>query len=110
MSASKDMLVKMFEQQQTFQLRLANDIHSQAFVSTHTLAAIVELSEFLQETPWKPWKKHQELNKKKAIEELVDVWHFVINLSLAMGLTPAGLFEMFQQKHAENNSRQDRGY
>lgn len=47
------------------------------------LATHVELTEFLQEVPWKPWSRDRTmtaLDKIKAAEELTDVLVFILVL------------------------------
>lgn len=102
-------LEEMFMKQIEFQKSLGNKF-DQNFISTQTLAAMVELGEFIQETPWKTWKQNQKLNREKAIEELVDVWHFIINLSLAFDLSAEELYMAFMSKNKKNFKRQEDGY
>lgn len=56
------------------------------YIRDLTLAAHVELTEFLQELPWKPWikKKHQQFSTNDAAGELVDVFIFILNLWTAL--------------------------
>jgi hypothetical protein len=72
---------------------------------------------------WKPWKKsyHEkapemsfnslsESDKKELQMELIDIQHFLFNMMLASGLTPADLMNMYFAKNKENRERQKRGY
>lgn len=73
---------------------------------------------------WKPWKsKHKEANEKSLKDltseellelkfECVDLWHFLINITLAIGMTPQELFNMYHSKNLENKRRQEqpKGY
>ena len=72
---------------------------------------------------WKPWKKsyHEkapemsfnslsESDKKELQMELIDIQHFLFNMMLASGLTPADLMIMYFAKNKENRERQKRGY
>jgi phosphoribosyl-ATP pyrophosphohydrolase len=72
---------------------------------------------------WKPWKKsyHEkaplmtfnsltEDDKKELQMELIDIQHFLFNMMLASGLTPADLMNMYFAKNKENRERQKRGY
>lgn len=49
-----------------------------------TLAMIDEIGEFNHEikSTWCWWKKsQQEMDREKALEELVDIWHFALSLT-----------------------------
>lgn len=103
-------MAKMFDLQRKFQKKLGNDVQSQVFRTEHSLALIVETSEFLQETPWKSWKQSGALHEARAKEELIDMWHFMINLSLSMGMSASDVYQAFLSKHKVNINRQARGY
>jgi len=89
---------------------LPGRIDNQDFINYNCQALFVELAEALQETPWKVWKKGQVMDLGKFQEELVDCWHFLINLSLAAGFTPETLFKAFIAKNEINFRRQKEGY
>jgi len=106
-----DKLEELFMLQTRMQERLGTKPHhNQEFINVMTLAAIDELMEAIRETPWKPWKKQQTLNSEKFQKEIVDLWHFVINLSLAAGFNAESLHLGFLEKNKENNKRQDENY
>ena len=85
------------------------------YVRTQTLAAFVELGEFLQGLTWKPWAKekrsvHQRPgDRENAIEEMVDVLHFVANCLYAMRVTDEELNEAYNNKMRVNRARMARG-
>ena len=106
----KSDLEVMFQKQEQLQAKLKNNVRSQEFISSMTLACIDELMEALRETPWKPWKKRQAFNEEKFKEELIDAWHFIINLSLASGMTSNELYQRFMEKNKTNFKRQNEGY
>jgi len=103
---------EMFNKQITFQTRLGYSslVENQSFINIQSLALIDEIMEALRETPWKPWKKQQLFNKEKYKEELIDCWHFLINLSLASGMNAEEVKERFMKKNKENNERQKNNY
>jgi len=109
-----DKLDKLFLMQNGLQRRLGNfpltDENKQKFINIQSMALIDEVMEALHETPWKPWKKNQEFNCENFKEELIDAWHFLINLTLASGMNSEELFERFINKNKENHKRQDNGY
>jgi len=89
---------------------LVDDVQRQKFINMHSLALVDEVFEALRETPFKDWKKNQSYNEDKFKEELVDAWHFLINLSLASGMSGEELFSRFVNKNKVNIERQDKGY
>lgn len=107
-----DQLIEMFFSQQEFQLELyPKGVHKDIqYIKDMTLACEQELHEMLRETPWKPWKKQQDWQVEKAQEELIDAMHFIINLSLALGMGPSKFHDKFMEKSKENRNRKQRGY
>lgn len=103
------MIQIMFKKQLSLQKKMKVKFN-QEYINTMTLAAIDELMESLRETPWKPWKKNQTFNKEKYKEELIDVWHFLINLSIASGMNYKEVCERFLNKNKVNFNRQNEGY
>lgn len=105
----------MFEKQLNFQVKARNypfkDIKDkQQFINIMTLAAIDELLEALHNTQWKPWKNNQVFDNDEFKKELIDVWHFLINLSIAAGLDADYLYKEFLDKNNINFKRQKDGY
>jgi hypothetical protein len=85
------------------------------YVKDMVLAATVELGEALDETQWKPWALgSNRINVDAYVGELVDVWHFLMNLLLAAGYDPAGaadkLYEGYLVKRGVNEKRAAEGY
>jgi dimeric dUTPase (all-alpha-NTP-PPase superfamily) len=107
-----DHLRKMFAKQHEFQLKLGNEeyLYNVPFIKDMILASTCELMEALQETPWKSWKTKSQFNIQKLEEEVIDVWHFVINLSMACGLTDEDIYTRFMAKNKINIDRQKKGY
>lgn len=77
----------------------------------NVLAAIDELTEFLNETQWKPWAEGQgEINDRDAaMEELVDTLHFVGNLLCMLSVTDEELDVIYAKKMLVNAQRQESG-
>jgi len=117
-----DKLKELFDKQEILQTRLKNipfknNKHKQEFININILACLDELSESLRETCWKNpsyiscgWKTTQEFNEENFKEELIDLWHFIINLSIASGMKYNELFERFCKKNKVNHERQDKKY
>jgi dimeric dUTPase (all-alpha-NTP-PPase superfamily) len=105
----KDMLEKMFEKQKELQEKL-NATYDQPYINTMTLATIDELMELLRETPWKPWKINQSFNHENYKKEMADIWHFIINLCLADGISAEDIYEEYMNKNKINFKRNEDKY
>lgn len=90
------------------------DEHRMAFIREQSLALIKELGEALDETGWKPWASSRHLNVEPYVGEVVDVFHFMLNLLLVTGVSPAIMAEKFSEKffakQVLNAQRQHDGY
>jgi hypothetical protein len=53
------------------------------FIRWNVLALTDELHEALNEVGWKPWATNREIDHEAFMKELVDAWHFFMNLMLA---------------------------
>lgn len=84
------------------------------YIKNMKLALEAELQEALDETGWKPWATRREINREAYLAELVDVWHFLMNMFLVLGDTPEELadeiFTVYCRKNKINERRQREGY
>lgn len=83
------------------------------YVRWNTLAAHVELDEFLQTTDWKPWKQPQvrtRVDRNASVNELVDALHFIANLLVALKVDDDELERRYAEKVLVNERRQREGY
>ena len=117
-------LEDMLELQRTFQERLGTDFSTMtvrdrvAFIKEHSIHLDQEINEALYELPYfKPWKDYtgvtpaeEEAALRKAQMELIDAWHFFMNMALGMGLTADTFYGLYLAKNKENHRRQDEGY
>lgn len=110
-------LEDIFELQIAFQKFLGNNFHASInskenieLIKNQTLAIIDEVMESLREIPWKPWKNDNLINLKKYRIELIDIFHFLINLFLLAGMTPQMVWDYFKEKNDINIRRQKDGY
>jgi hypothetical protein len=78
----------------------------------NVLAMHAELTELLDSFNWKPWKTWNgaNVNRGNILTEVVDLGHFLINVCLTWGITPAEYFAAYAGKHQENRRRQAEGY
>ena len=79
-------------------------------ISALCTAMIHEAVELQRTTNWKWWKKPAEFNQAEAKEELADIWRFLIQASLELGLTPDDILKEYQRKNEINKQRQKDGY
>ncbi len=79
-------------------------------VASLCTAMIHEAVELQRTTNWKWWKKPTEFNQAEAREEMIDIWHFLIQASLELGLTPDDILKEYQRKNEINRQRQKDGY
>ena len=79
-------------------------------VSALSTAIIHEAVELQRLTSWKWWKKPVAFDSAVAREELIDIWHFVVQASIELGMTPADILEEYKKKNRVNRDRQTSGY
>lgn len=79
-------------------------------VRWNMLALQDELHEALAEVGWKPWATSRHINREAYIAELVDAWHFFMNLLLLVDATEVELRRGYFDKRHRNNKRQAEGY
>jgi dimeric dUTPase (all-alpha-NTP-PPase superfamily) len=82
------------------------------YIRTMVLATEDELHEALRETDWKPWSKHpiKMINRENYKAELVDAWHFFMNLLLVANISADEFFNEYLRKNDINHDREDNGY
>ncbi len=85
------------------------------YIRINVLAATDELHEALGEVDWKPWAHgKREVRKDAFIGELIDVWHFLMNLVLAAGYDAEEASVLFYDRYVGkceiNERRQLDGY
>lgn len=86
------------------------------FVTWNFAACIKELSEATDEVGWKPWATSRHINQPQFNKEMVDAFHFFMNMLLVGNpdLTPSEIVGEFTKlyiaKNAVNAQRQEQGY
>lgn len=84
-----------------------------AYIKTQTLHCIDELCEMLHEVKgYKEWKRYDYTDEAtnatadvKATEELVDAFHFFMNIALALGISAEYLLAGYAAKQQINEER-----
>lgn len=85
-------------------------------IRTNAFALIAEIMEAVDETGWKPWATSNHIRQPAFNGEMVDAWHFFMNLMLVAnpGRTPSELaYELYRgyiAKNTKNAERQAEGY
>lgn len=87
-----------------------SDEQKMDWIRWNVLAMEDELHEALAETGWKPWAKSQHINREAFISELVDAFHFFMNLMIIVNCTPDELLAKYAEKREVNAQRQEDGY
>lgn len=81
------------------------------YIVWNVTALTAELGEFLMEVGWKPWAEPRGwVRRKEAVNELVDVAHFLANLAVALGVTDVEWAKLYQEKQGVNARRQAETY
>lgn len=113
-----DRLDQMYRLQTQLQVSYANGTHPSElpahvqmnYIRTMALALTDEIHEALNETGWKPWATSNHINADAYKAELVDAWHFFMNLMMVTGMTMEELYEGYLRKREVNIRRQEEGY
>lgn len=121
----QDRFQLMLEMQQELQLvmppagrdpaTLRDDVMAE-FMRWNAFALEDEIHEAMQEVGWKPWATSRHINYEAFLKEMVDAFHFFMNMLLCagQGRKPAVIAEDFTilyiAKNAENAQRQQEGY
>ena len=79
-------------------------------ISALCTAIMHEAVELQRTTNWKWWKTPTAFNEAEAKEELIDIWHFVIQASLELNLSPEDILKEYQRKNDINRKREKNGY
>jgi len=79
-------------------------------IKENVLACTDELHEALNETSWKRWATAQFINDDALKGEIIDAFHFIINLALHAGMSAEEFFQRFIEKNQRNLRRQADGY
>lgn len=80
------------------------------WIRWNVLALEDELHEALQEVGWKPWAKSKHVNRDAYVSELVDAFHFLMNLMLVVDCSADEFLDKYFEKRKVNQKRQAEGY
>ena len=79
-------------------------------ISVLCTAIMHEAVELQRTTNWKWWKTPTAFNEAEAKEELIDIWHFLIQASIELNLSPEDILKEYQRKNEINRQRENSGY
>jgi dimeric dUTPase (all-alpha-NTP-PPase superfamily) len=79
-------------------------------ISALSTAIIHEAVELQRLTDWKWWKKPAAFDTDAAKEELIDIWHFLVQASIELGMDPSEIVQVYVKKNKVNRDRQTSGY
>lgn len=80
------------------------------WIRWNMLALMDELHEALAETGWKPWAKSKHVSRDAFVSELVDAFHFMMNLMLVVDCDADEFLAKYFEKRGINAKRQAEGY
>lgn len=81
-----------------------------ANIKENVLACTDELHEALHEVGWKKWASSRHINEEKFKKEIIDAFHFLLNLALHAGMDSYEFFDKFIVKNTQNFERQRNDY
>ncbi len=113
----EDTLGKLFELQKNFQAGLDGKLDKlpremPKYIPLQITALIAELGEILKENQkWKCWRKNPPpVNYDNLLTEVVDAFHFLINITLFLGFDSNDVYDRFIKKNKKNIERQNSDY
>jgi dimeric dUTPase (all-alpha-NTP-PPase superfamily) len=111
-----DKLAEIFRMQEALnnrigvQLRDIPEAEQTKWVLNYTRAMQQELAELVDSVPWKWWAKYQKFDQQNARVEVVDLFHFLISIAQALGMSADDVYDAYVKKNAVNHARQESGY
>ncbi|MGJ3241447.1 MAG: dUTPase [Opitutales bacterium] len=111
-----DKLEEIFSLQDTLNRRIGVELEGlpeaekTQWVLNYTRAMQQELAELVDSVPWKWWAKYQSFDEQNAKVEVIDLFHFLISLAQALGMSADDVYQAYVKKNEVNHARQDAGY
>jgi dimeric dUTPase (all-alpha-NTP-PPase superfamily) len=111
-----DKLDQIFDMQEKLDIRIIENMERpppaelDKWIAMFATAIMHEAAELQDLTNWKWWKRSREFDKDSAIEEIIDIWHFVVAASIEVGLRPHDILREYERKNKINHQRQSEGY
>lgn len=111
-----DKFEEIFSLQEQLNKRIGVDLHNLSeeeqtkWVLNYSRAMQQEMSELIDSVPWKWWAKYQKFDAQNARVEVVDLFHFLISLAQALGMSADDVYQAYLKKNKVNHARQESGY
>ena len=108
-----DKLEKLIEMQRNLASVLASSrYHSKTEERISLLCTAIthEAIELQRLTNWKWWKKPTEFDSEEAKEELIDIWHFVLQATIELDMTADDVVKYYSKKNKINKKRKKMNY
>jgi len=108
-----DKLDILLEMQRDLSLELVTDRYPSTVeerISLLSTAIIHEAIELQRLTNWKWWKKPVGFNAESARGELIDIWHFMLQTSIELGMTSDDILSYYSRKNIVNKERKKDNY
>jgi dimeric dUTPase (all-alpha-NTP-PPase superfamily) len=108
-----DKLDRIFQLQKDLASFISSDRYPQTKeerVSALCTAITHEAIELQRLTNWKWWKNKVKFDEDQAREELIDIWHFVVQTAIELDISPKSIFDEYLKKNRINRQRRQEGY
>jgi len=106
-----DKLEMLFDLQNTFdeyikEKRNLDYSNKEYWIQQMCRCIITEACELNDATNWKHWKNKKDIDWNNVKEEIIDLWHFLISISIKVGLKSEDIINQYINKNIENYNRQ----
>lgn len=102
-------LAKNFIPAEELHLGLRSEEERQRYLASYIQLLEEEAIEFLRECPsrkfWRPSVKNKPVDYSKLYDELADMWHILVAISIISGVNSDKMFELFVEKNNINLER-----
>lgn len=108
-----DKLEKLIGMQRDLAFMLASSRYpskTEERISFLCTAITHEAIELQRLTNWKWWKSPTKFDSEEAKEELIDIWHFVLQATIELEMTPDDIVEYYSKKNRINKKRKKMNY
>jgi dimeric dUTPase (all-alpha-NTP-PPase superfamily) len=108
-----DKLDKIFQLQKDLASFVSSDRYpatKEDRVSALCTAITHEAIELQRLTNWKWWKNKVVFDEDQAREELIDIWHFVVQTAIELNISPKSILDEYLRKNRINRQRHQEGY